>query len=420
MGSENNMEVFMKKFTNLSGIVFMVLWAVAFVTAANAAPYTYKGNKPIYPAVIQAILNGNKTSWNESKISVPDPNTVIIERVKGSDLLMLTEFTLKISLENNVVKYQFSNIREKLPTGNDSDWKSVDKFVQKNADQVFTNYFDKEIPKIMGNEALYAKAKEAADKSLGGPPGGGDKKITLALQNPQNYLIYPAVGAAFDSMKQTFGKLAFLSSISCLDNEFVIKSCVAAVKSPLDINKYQINITYKENQLSVEFTDIEPIGGTIMAFTDKELESITRFDTQKIVEQLKTQIEKSLAGADAYKAAKKAFFENNSFISGSLYSLTDFSEGEFIEKILKGEELSFSASVSNVKKNDKAEFKNYTAEISATLPIEGSSSFLAHRVTLYTSDSALTRLKTGDKVKLSGKFVRLEKNLGSYYFIITK
>jgi len=74
-----------------------------------------------------------------------------------------------------------------------------------------------------------------------------------------------------------------------------------------------------------------------------------------------------------------------------------------------------------VKKNDVAEFKNYTAEISASLPRpEETFSVTSPHVTLYTSDSSLTRLKTGEKVKLSGKFVRLEKKMATYYFIITK
>jgi len=147
---------------------------------------------------------------------------------------------------------------------------------------------------------------------------------------------------------------------------------------------------------------------------------MSKFDTQKIADQLKTQIEKSLATADVYKAAKKAFFENNAFLSRALYSLTSFSKDEFVEKILKDEEISFSASVFDVKKNDIAEFKNYTAIINATLPVEGSRSSFAPHVILYTSDSSLTRLKTGDKVTLSGKFVRLEERTAVYYFIMTK
>jgi len=157
-----------------------------------------------------------------------------------------------------------------------------------------------------------------------------------------------------------------------------------------------------------------------MIYQDYEIEKMSRFDTQKIADQLKVQIEKSLATADAYKAAKKAFFENNSFLSSALRPLTNFSKDEFVEKILKGEEISFSASVIDVKKNEIAEFKNYTAVISAYLPVEGSSSSFAPRVTLYTSDSSLTRLKSGEKVTLSGKFVRLEERTAIYYFILTK
>ena len=225
MGFEIIMEVFMKKLTLLSSFVFMVLLSVSFVTVANADPYTYTGDKPIYPAVYQAIISGNKSAWNASKVTVMDPNTVVIEHVRVNDLIKLADFTLRISLENNVVTYQFSNIRES-PPGKDYNWTSVDKFVQQDREQIFTSYFDKEIPKVMGNETLYAKAKAAADKSLGGSPGGGALNFTFVLQNPQKYLIYPAVGAAFNNVKESLGaKTADLYDIYCLDNEFIIRNC---------------------------------------------------------------------------------------------------------------------------------------------------------------------------------------------------
>lgn len=411
----------MKKFTQLSGFVFMVLLAVSFVTVVNAAPYSYTGDKPIYPAVYQAVVNGNKSNWNESKFTVMDPNTIVIEHVRISDGLKLADFTLRISLENKVVTYQFSDIRTKLPTGKDSDWTRVDKFGQSNREQFFTSHFDKEIPKVMESEALYSKAKEEADKKLGGAPGGGALNYTVALQNPQKYLIYPAVGAAFNSVKESLGaKTADLSDIYCLDNEFIIRNCVGA-RGSLNYIIYKIKITYQGDQLTINFTDVERIDARMLQiYSSDELETKTRFDTQKITDQLKTQIEKSLATAEAYKAAKKAFFENNSFLYSALSPLTSALMDEFVTKIFKGEEISFSASISDVKKNANAEFKNYATEISASLRPEGSSSSLVHRVTLYTSDGTLARLRSNEKVTLSGKFVRMEYKLATYTFIITK
>jgi hypothetical protein len=408
----------MKKLTLLSSLVFMVLLSVSFVTVVNADPYTYTGDKPIYPAVYQALLNDakSKSMWGASKTTVSDPNTVVIENVRVNDLLNLADFTLRISLENNVLTYQFSDIKES-PPGKNYNWSSMDKFIQPGREQIFINYFNKEIPKVMENEALYAKAKAAADKSLGGPSGGD----ALVLQNPQKYLIYPAVGAAFNNIKESLGaKTANLYDIGCLDDEFVIRNCFG-VRSSLDYIEYQIKISYKEGQFTINFIDVKKADASmLMIYSDNDIGKMSRFDTKKIADQLKTQIEKSLATADAYKAAKKAFFENNAFLSRALYPLTNFTKDEFVEKILKDEELSFSASVFDVKKNDIAEFKNYTAIISATLPVEGSSSYFAPHVTLYTSDSSLTRLKTGEKVTLSGKFVRLEERTAVYYFIITK
>jgi len=417
----------MKRFSLLSGF-FMVLFAVSFVTVANAAP-SYTGEKPIYPAVYQAVIKGKKAHWSESKATVLDPNIIVIDHVRVSDGLKLADFTLRISLENNVVTYQFSNIMEKLPLGKTSDWTRTDKFSQSGREQIFIDYFDTEIPKVMENEALYAKAKEAADKSLGGSPksgmagaasGSGELNFSLALQNPQNYLLYPAVGAAFTSLKEILGaKTANLRDIDCLDNKFTIRGCVAERKK-FDMITYHIKIAYKDNQLTVEFTNIEDIGSNIMQYSEKEVESMPKFDTQKIANQLKAQIEQSLANANVYNAAKKAFLENNAFLSQALAPITKVLMDEFTTALFKGGEISLSMSISDVKKNDNAEFKNYATAISASLwtdpPLPRSFAWIM----LYTNDASLTRLKQSEKVTLSGQFVRMEDNLGNKRIIMTK
>jgi len=401
----------MKKLNVLSILVSVIFLSVSFVTVVNAEPYSYTGDKPIYPAVYQAILSGNKSSWSESYPTLSDPNTIIIERVIVSDGLKLAQFTLKISLENNVVTYKFSNIMEKAPIGKSSDWAPVDKFMQSDRESIFTSYFDKEIPKVMEDETLYAKAKATADKVFG--------IYSFGLKNPQNYLIYPAVSAALSNIKPTLGNNAVLYNIDCLDNEFIIRDCIAAIRNQNDINNYRIKITCKENQLSIVFTNIEPISKTQLSlYTDKEIKSITKYDTQKISDQLKTQIEKTLATEDAYKAAKKVFLENNTYLYSSLSSVSSMLIDEFVTKILKDGEISFNATVSDVKKNEKAEFKDFTMEISASLRTERPTETIILR--LYSSDSALARLKSGDKIKLSGNVVSLERQVLAYIITMTK
>jgi len=406
----------------------MVLFAVSFVTAANAAP-SYTGEKPIYPAVYQAIIKGKKSIWSESKTTVPDPNIIVIDHVRVSDGLKLADFTLKISLENNVVTYQFSNITEKIPLGKASDWAPVDKFLQSGREEMFTDYFNTEIPKVMENEALYTKAKEAADKSLGGSPksgtantatGSSDLNFSLALQNPQNYLLYPAVGAAFTNLKGILGaKTANLRDIDCLDNKFTIRDCVAERKA-FDMITYQIKIACKDNQLTVEFTNIESIGSNIMQYSDKELESMSKFDTQKIANQLKAQIEQSLADANVYNSAKKAFLGNNAFLNRAFVPVTKMLMDEFTAALFKDGEIGINVSILDVKKNENAEFKKFAIAISAGLYTEASTSGAFAFIMLYTNDAGLARLKQREDVTLSGQFVRMEDNLGTKRIIMTK
>jgi hypothetical protein len=417
----------MKKISLLSSF-FVVLFAVSFVTVANAAP-SYTGEKPIYPAVYQAIIKGKKTIWSESKATVSDPNIIVIDHVRISDGLKLADFTLRISLENNVVTYQFSNIMEKLPLGKTSDWARADKFSQSDREQIFTDYFNTEIPKVMENEALYTKAKEAADKSLGVPqkngtanaaPGGAELNFSLALQNPQNYLLYPAVSAAFTNLKGILGaKTANLRDIDCLDNKFTIQDCVAERKR-LDMITYQIKIAYNDNQLTVEFTNIEDFGSNIMQYSDKEIESMPRFDTQKTANQLKAQIEQSLANANAYNSAKKAFLENNAFLKRALVPITKILMDEFTTALFKGGEISMNVSILDVNKNEDAEFKKFATAISAGLYTEPSTSGAFALIMLYTNDASLAKLKKNENVTLSGQFVRMEDNLGTKRIIMTK
>jgi hypothetical protein len=249
--------------------------------------------------------------------------------------------------------------------------------------------------------------------------GGGELNFSLALQNSQNYLLYPAVGVAYTNLKKTLGgKTATLRDIYCLDNQFAINGCVAERKA-FDIITYQIKISYRDNQLIIEFANIEN-NFNAMAFSDKEIESLPGFNTKKTADQLKTDIEQVLASADAYNAAKKAFFENNDLLNRSFVSVTSAMRDEFAVTLFKDKEISLNASILDVKKNEKAEFSNYTTEISAGLYTNINISGAFAYVSLYTNDSSLTRLKQHEKTTLSGQFVRIEYNISGVPRFIMK
>jgi hypothetical protein len=420
--------VFMKQFLSLTSFVLATIVMVSCGTIQNAPPYTYTGDKAIYPAVYHAIANGNQSSWVNSKAAVPDPNTVVINNVQISDGLRMADFTLRISLVNNVVTYQFSNIRQRPIS--ETIWTPVERFFYFFRELIFTSYFNTEIPKVMENEDLYAQAKEAADKSLGGAPGSGNSpggtsgnvalSFTLPLQNPQNYLLYPAVGAAFNSIKGSLGaKTANIWDVFCLDNEFTIQGCVAE-RRLFDIISYHIKISVKDNQLNIEFINIGPIGTAIMQYSDAEVESLPKFDTQKIADQLKAQIERNLASAGVYNEAKKAFLANNAFLSRALVPITRVMMDEFVSKVLKGGEIGLSVSISDVKKNENSEFKNYTTVITASLFTDPPVSRIFAGLTLYTSDASLARLRQNETITLSGQLVRMEYSAGGSRFIMTK
>jgi hypothetical protein len=423
----------MKYFVRLSSFVLAFLITVSSGTVkvtAQTPPYTYNGNKPIYPAVYHAVINGNKSYWDKSVFTVPSPNTVVINNVTVSDGLRLADFTLRISLVNNVVTYQFSNIKQGSPTRSRATWTSVNRFSQSNREIIFTDYFNTEIPKVMENETLYASAKEAADRSLGSTSGiavnsgpsaadTGPQNYSLSIQNPQNYLLYPAVGAAFTSLSESLGGRARLRDIDCLGNEFTMVNCAATRVNPLGSwpFSYQIKIAYRDNQLLFEFSNIV---SAIVQFSDTEIETLPSFDTQRTADQIKAQIERTLANATAYADAKKAFLANNEFLDRAFVPVTRMLRDEFASTLFKDGEIGLNASISDVRQNENTEFSNYTIEIRASLYNNTATRIFAS-VSLYTNDSSLSRLRAGEHVILSGQFVRMDyTSLTTPRFIMTK
>jgi len=217
-----------------------------------------------------------------------------------------------------------------------------------------------------------------------------------------------------------WAKAASLREIDCLDNKFTIDYCVAA-RTAVDRISYQIKLSYNDDKLTVEFTDIEPLGFIVRSpLSSSDMDYLPKFDPQRMAEQVKVLIEQSLANANVYNSAKKAFMENNSFLYWIFSDITSVLMDEYAATIFKGE-IGLSVSILDVKKNENAEFKNYAAVISAglyTTETRTSSAFAF--VTLYTNDSSLARLKSGEKLTLSGQFVRMESGTTAPYIIMTK
>jgi len=210
-----------------------------------------------------------------------------------------------------------------------------------------------------------------------------------------------------------------MRDIFCLDNEFSITGCVAERK-PGDLIKYQIKISGQDNKLNVSFANIESIGSEIMQYSDTEIEALPRFDPQKIADKLKTQIERSLASSGTYDNAKKAFLANNSFLELAFIPVTKVMMDEFVATIFTDDQLSLNTAILDVKKNDKAEFSDYTTAISAGLYAGASGSSAFAFITLYTNDTSLARLRQYENTTLSGKLVRMENGVSNKpLFIMT-
>jgi hypothetical protein len=160
----------MNKLFSRMVIAFIIGMSIlSCVSTPDVPPFTYSGEKPIYPAVYYAIVNGNARYWEHSRPEIKDNgNTVVIHHVHAPDLIYEADFTLTISLINNVVEYAFSDIVEYM-VGDETNKFEASDIKQPGVKAIFTNHFNMEIPKIMSNDALYAETKALIDDKTGGP-----------------------------------------------------------------------------------------------------------------------------------------------------------------------------------------------------------------------------------------------------------
>jgi hypothetical protein len=396
----------------LVGLVVLVITGCMLVSCLTPGqpvpPYSYSGDKPIYPAVYHAIINGNAAHWRNAEIEVSDDgNEINIQHVTVADGLRLADFSLKISLVNTVVQYQFSDIMVKMPGTPDAPW-PVNNFSQAGVVPLFTNHFNTEIPKIMEDDTQYATAKEESDAALG-------RGIKMALQNPNNLLIYPAVGKAFNSA--VLGGSAYFSDVDCLDNRFKIIRCSAFYdKGEGSFINYDITISLQDAFLVFEFGNIRTDVVSLMTKNSNP----PRYDPKGIAEQFAKDINAVLGNTSAYQNARIEVLGNNDFLSPALGDITSILENEFVETILKGVTVTIDTTISNVKENqNQEEYPSYAYEVQGQLYVTTRDRGAYASLRLYTNNRDYTRLKSLEKAKLSGTFVALKSNIGSKSLIMT-
>ena len=145
----------MKKLAFLSSIVLVIAFAVSCGSTQTVKdePYTYSGFKNIYPAVYYAIKEWKGISFNSSSRTVHSLDEVTIDGIQIMEGVSVAEFSLRISNENNVVTYRFSNFRHRSITN--ENWTASPGFKLGGTARSFTTYFNTEIPKVLENDDLY-------------------------------------------------------------------------------------------------------------------------------------------------------------------------------------------------------------------------------------------------------------------------
>jgi len=153
--------------------LFLTLLAVSCGSIVRVVedvpPYTNTTGKPIYPAVLFAVASSTEnefwTNFKESTHTIVGSNNIILDNVICSDILKLANFRLRIFLKDNVVTYEFSNIRTR--SVGETTWEPQQRFMQTGNELMFKSYFNSRIPLIMEDEELYNELKADMDKNLG-------------------------------------------------------------------------------------------------------------------------------------------------------------------------------------------------------------------------------------------------------------
>jgi hypothetical protein len=376
----------------------------ATTSSPAAPPYSYSGDKPIYPAVYYAVKNGTPSNWEKAEIEVSSDGTeTFVRHVQTADGIRLADFTVKVAVVDGVVQYQASEIFVKMPGTPDAP-RQVDSFSQSSATARIANYLNTEIPKIMEDEAQYAAAREESDAALG-------RAIRIALQNPNDRLIYPAVGKALAVSRSSVGDGAHFSKTDCLDNNFTIRRCSAFRGTFIT---YTIDISVQNGSLIFAFGNIDTDVGSLMNSNANP----PNYDPKGTAEKLAKEINTILGDSSAYEKARAEVLGDNDFLYPTLNSITSILEDEFIQTVLKGVPIVIDVTISEVTQNSNSEYTSYAYEVRGMLYVTTRDAGSYASVRLYTNKRDYTRLGKLEHTQLSGTLDTFKTGIGSQTLIM--
>lgn len=159
------MRIIKQLLVSLSIVVIMAMGGCGSTQTVTYEPYTYDGFKNIYPAVYYAIKGMPGILSKNSSRTVHNLDDVTIDGIQLMEGLRVVEFSLRISNEDNVISYRFSNFKSRSITN--EDWIKTTGFKQDGNYLRFGVYFNTEIPKVLENDDLYYQMLKEVLVSLG-------------------------------------------------------------------------------------------------------------------------------------------------------------------------------------------------------------------------------------------------------------
>lgn len=404
--------------------LFLLVMLVAGITpcfaktvSAEVPAYVYTGEKPIYPAIIYAVIHGNDAKWKEAKLASFDieKNVYVFDEINGTDGIKLAKFTLTVTVTNGNIEYAYSNIRTKGIT--DRAWASASSFFLFDK-RVISNHFNTMLPKVMGDAALYESALQEADKIVG-PQKSTAKPISFTCANPNGKPFYPAFFTSYVNAKTKLPALKYseIASMDTFANTFVISNVIMA--NGMTPQMYDINISIKDGAICFDTANIQKLSSSlIMKMSDSDLDNLPVFDVSAITNELGKKIVSTMADAPSYAQAKKEFLSNTTALLSLMKSLTQITQEDFIETELKNSEVSYTGEISAVEKNTVKEYPAYKYKMTMILwhpvlkTIEG-------HIYYYTNSIPLSRTANGAVITVDGVFANYIDNYGKPDFQIT-
>lgn len=399
----------MKKIFAFMMVVCIAGTASVFAkTISKAAPdYVYSGEKPLYPALIYAAFHDNNSHFKNARITTADTdkNIYVFENVVGNDGLKLAKFTLTITLDGNMLRYDYSDLKAKKIR--DKGYSSVKRFLLFDK-RTISNIFNTTIPLVMGDEALYAKAKEEAEKIIGPQKISGNSSngstigvLDIEYQNTLGKPLYPSMIHAYSEAKQAVASLKYSEIKSCdiLNNTMTISKIMSA--NGMSPQMYNISVGYSEGILHFEAEDLKAFDTSIMMLMDdSELENIPAYDFEKIAKSISDRIAKSNADEKLYAGNKSAFFSNELLLVNSVQTVTEITQEDFLNEI-KNTPVEYSLKLSEASMNKVKAYADYKYRLTFLVWHPVGKTIIGH-IYYYTNDKDLAKTAKDSKVTING------------------